>query len=410
MIVGEDDKRSKIWGLHPNVFFLGLVSFFTDISSDIIFGPLFPLFLSNILHAPMPLIGFIAGITEGCESGLKIVSGWVSDRLGKRKILALVGYGLSTLAKPFLYFSFIWEQALAVRLVDRIGKGIRTSPRDALLADSAPAMKRGRSFGFHRAMDTAGAVVGLLIAAAAIFLLQRESMELLETTYQRLILIGIIPAVIGILILFFFVREGRKEGASNGVQQNIPTGLTEQRKGFSPQFKTFLIIMVIFTLGNSSDVFLCLRAQNLGIDTLHIVMMFILFNVVYATSSPFAGIVSDHIGRKKVIAMGWLVYALVYLGFALASESWQIWILFAIYGSYHGTVDGVARALIADTVSAEKRGTAYGIYHGTVGFTLLAASLLAGWMWDAIAPSSPFFFGAGMAAIATIALLIFYEK
>ena len=403
----SDSPRSKILSLPPNIFFLGVVSFLTDVSSDMLFGPLFPLFLANVLRAGIPVIGLITGITEGAESILKIFSGWLSDRVRKRKLFTLLGYGLSTLAKPFMYLTTAWGQVLGVRFTDRVGKGIRTSPRDALVADSASAEERGRSFGFHRAMDTAGAVVGLGIAAAIIFLLQRGEMELSRNTYQLLVIAAVIPAVLAVLILGFFVREPRREAplqqVGRGGSRTAPT--PGVKKGFDPQFKLFLGIMFLFTLGNSSDAFLSLRAQNLGHSTLYIVLMFILFNAVYAISSFPAGVLSDRLGRKKLIALGWLIYSLAYLGFALASTSWQVWLLFAFYGLYYGITEGVARAFVADMVVAERRGTAYGLYHSIVGFGLLAASLIAGWLWEEINPSAPFFLGAGLSALAMVALL-----
>jgi MFS family permease len=394
--------KRKIWGMHPNIFFLGMVSFLTDVSSEMIFGPLFPLFLANVLGVKTTIIGLIAGVTEGTESILKIFSGWISDRVGKRKVFALLGYGLSTIAKPFMYLTAAWGQVLGVRFVDRLGKGLRTSPRDALVAASSLPEERGRSFGFHRAMDTGGAVVGLGAAAVVVFLLQREMLQLTQSTYQRIVLIGVVPAVLAVLLLFFFVQERQQRiPQEDALNQQLP----KAEGGFSTQFKIFLAIMFIFTLGNSSDAFLSLRVQNLGYSLFHIILMFILFNIIYASTSLPAGMLSDKLGRKRVIAMGWLIYALVYFGLAHTFAPWQAWLLFATYGLYYGLSDGVARAFIADMVAEERRGTAYGLYHGTIGFGLLAANLIAGWLWQTINPAAPFFFGAGMAAAAMVALI-----
>ena len=402
IVVNMAKPRRKIWGMHSNIFFLGLVSFLTDVSSEMIFGPLFPLFLANVLGVRTTIIGLITGVTEGTESILKIFSGWLSDRMGKRKIFALLGYGLSTLAKPFMYLTSAWGQVLGVRFADRLGKGLRTSPRDALVAASSLPEERGRSFGFHRAMDTGGAVVGLGIAAAIVFLLQEEILELVQSTYQRIVLIGVVPAVLAVLLLFFFVQE-RHEII---VQENALIQQPQRAEGgFSTQFKVFLAIMFIFTLGNSSDAFLSLRAQNLGYSLFHIILMFVVFNITYAATSLPAGILSDKLGRKRVIALGWLIYALVYFGFAHTVAPWQVWLLFAFYGLYYGLTDGVARAFIADMVAEERRGTAYGLYHGIVGIALLGASLIAGWLWVAISPAAPFFFGAGLAAVAMVAII-----
>lgn len=398
----------RIWGMPRNVFSLGIVSFFTDISSDMIFGPLFPLFLKDVLKAPVTIIGLITGLTEGFESLLKISSGWLSDRIGKRKILAVLGYSLSTLAKPFLYWADVWGQALGVRFADRVGKGLRTSPRDALVADSAPEGERGKSFGFHRAMDTAGAAIGLAVAAVVVFLIQRGSLGLEEGTYQRIVLIGVVPAVLAVLVLLFLVRESRGGNSPGNASQVEPEGRSESKKAFSTKFKVFLVIMVLFTLGNSSDAFLSLRAQDLGYSCVQVVLMFVALTVVYALSSLPAGILSDSLGRKGMIMVGWVVYALVYLGFASISPDsaqWQIWTLFGVYGLYHGLTDGVARSFVADMVPSERRGTAYGLYHGAVGISVLGASLIAGVLWEVVDPAAPFFFGAALAGAAAVALM-----
>ena len=396
-------KSKQIFGLNPNVFFLGLVSFLTDVSSEMIFT-LLPLFLFNVLHAPTTIIGLVEGASESIASLLRIFSGWLSDRLGKRKSLAILGYGLSTIAKPFMYIATTWGIAFGVRFADRVGKGIRTAPRDALVADSLTPEQRGKGFGIHRAMDTFGAVVGIISAVVVVLLCQGENWALSQATYQQLVLIGIIPAVLA-LFIFFFVREPKKAMPTNAPPTTKGSGLLS---GFDKRFKIFLGIIFLFTLGNSSDAFLVLRAQNLGNPVLHILLMLVLFNFVYASVSTPAGILSDKIGRKRVILLGWLVYALVYLGLAFASPgaSWQLWLLFGFYGVYYGLAEGVARALVADLVPVEKRGTAYGLFHGVVGITLLPASLIAGWLWQTVNPSAPFFFGAGLAFLSMIGLLV----
>ena len=396
-------ERKRIFGLNSNIFFLGLVSFLTDVSSEMIFT-LLPLFLANILGVAAVTIGFIEGVAESTASLLKVVSGWLSDRLGKRKFLAVIGYGLSTLAKPFMYIATTWGLVLGVRFADRFGKGVRTAPRDALVADSVSAEQRGKAFGFHRAMDTSGAALGLVAAAVVVFLLQKGTMELIRGTYQWLVLVGIIPAVLA-LFMFFFVREAKKGSSTQRLSECLGKSSHDKKAGFDNRFKLFLGIMFLFTLGNSSDAFLILRAQNLGNPVLYILLMLILFNVVYAAVSIPAGILSDKLGRRRIIVLGWLVYALTYLGFAVASASWQIWLLFALYGVYYGLAEGVARAFVADLVPADRCGTAYGIFHGVVGITLLPASIIAGWLWQAISPAAPFYFGAGLAFLAMIGLL-----
>jgi len=395
--------RKRIFGLNPNVFFLGVVSFLTDVSSEMIFT-LLPLFLANILGAATVIIGFIEGIAESTASLLKILSGWLSDRLGKRKSLAFIGYGLSTLAKPFMYIATTWGLVLGVRFADRFGKGVRTAPRDALVADSVSAEQRGKAFGFHRAMDTSGAALGLVLAAAVVFLLQKGTLELIRDTYQWLVLIGIIPAVLS-LFMFFYIREVKIGPSSQSQSECFGKDSQGAEAGFDNRFKLFLGIMFLFTLGNSSDAFLILRAQNLGNPVLYILLMLILFNVVYAAVSIPAGILSDKLGRRRIIVLGWLIYALSYLGFAVASASWHIWLLFTFYGVYYGLAEGVARAFVADLVPADRCGTAYGLFHGVVGITLLPASVIAGWLWQAISPAAPFYFGAGLAFLAMIGLL-----
>jgi MFS family permease len=396
-------ERKRIFGLNPNIFFLGLVSFLTDVSSEMIFT-LLPLFLANILGAAAVVIGFIEGVAESTASLLKFFSGWLSDRLGQRKPLAFIGYALSTLAKPFMYIATTWGLVLGVRFADRFGKGIRTAPRDALVADSVSAEQRGKAFGFHRAMDTSGAALGLVLAAAVVFLLQKGTLELVLNTYQWLVLIGVIPAVLS-LFMFFFIREAKKGSSPQSQSECLEKSPQNKKAGFDNRFKLFLGIMFLFTLGNSSDAFLILRAQNLGNPVLYILLMLILFNVVYAAVSIPAGVLSDKLGRRRIIVLGWLVYALTYLGFAVASASWHVWLLFALYGVYYGLAEGVARAFVADLVPGDRCGTAYGLFHGVVGITLLPASVIAGWLWQAISPAAPFYFGAGLAFLAMIGLL-----
>lgn len=375
--LSTDTNRKRIWGLNPNVFFLGIVSLLTDISSEIIFT-LVPLFLWNVLKAPFTAIGLIGGLSESVDAIFRIFSGWLSDRIGKRKSLAVLGYSISTVAKPFMYLAASWGAVLAIRFSDRVGKGIRTSPRDALVADSVSAGERGKGFGLHRAMDTFGAVLGLAIAAIIVYMVQSGGLELSLKTYQWLVLVGVVPAVLAILVLLVFVQERRKPPSGD-----ISAQLGFKRVGgFDTRFKLFLVIMAVFTLGNSSDFFVILRAQNLGSSVVYVVLMLVLFNITYAATSLPAGMLSDKLGRRRVIVVGWFIYALVYLGFALASSLWEVWLLFASYGIYYGIVEGVARAFVADLVPEEKRGTAYGLYHGVVGLTLLPASLIAGWLWQ----------------------------
>jgi len=397
-----ETPHRKIWGLHSNIFFLGLVSLLTDVSSEMIFT-LVPLFVCNVLGAGALAVGLIGGLSESTDAVFRIFSGRISDRLKKRKLMAVLGYGFSTIIKPFMYLASTWGLVLAVRFGDRVGKGVRSSPRDALVADSVEKGQRGKGFGLHRAMDTSGAVLGLVIAAVIIYLMQGGGLQLSLDTYQWLVIVGVVPAVLAVIILLTSVRE-RKRRAAYAAGQGISPAAGSIAP-FSNRFKLFLLIMGVFTLGNSSDFFVILRAQDLGTSVLHITVMLVLFNVTYAAVSMPAGILSDRMGRKRVIALGWAIYALVYLGFALSSTLWHIWVLFACYGIYYGIVEGVARAFVADLVPAERRGTAYGYYHGVVGLTLLPASLIAGWLWDVVSPAAPFYLGAGLAFIAMLGLL-----
>ena len=400
--------QGKILGLHSNIFFLGIVSLLTDVSSEMIFT-LVPLFLANVLRSPFTIIGLVGGLSESIDAILRIFSGWISDKVGRRKPLAVLGYSISTIAKPFMYLAGSWGAVLGVRLGDRVGKGLRSSSRDALIADSASAKERGKSFGLHRAMDTFGAVIGLAIAALIIYLVQGGGWQLSLKTYRWIVLVGIVPAVLAVLVLVISVREKRRRTLPGGVSQP-GLGLTGLTAGFDRRFKVFLVIMAIFTLGNSSDFFVILRAQDLGAPLIEVTLMLVLFNVAYAVTSLPAGMISDKLGRRRVIVFGWFIYARVYLGFALATEAWHIWLLFIGYGVYYGIVEGVARAFVADLVPEEKRGTAYGLYHGVVGVTLLPASLLAGWLWEAFSPAAPFYLGAGLSFLAMLGMWLLIKE
>jgi MFS family permease len=399
-------ERKRIFGVSSNVFSLGWVSFLTDVSTDMIFN-VFPLFLSHVLGVGTTFIGLIEGLGDSAATILKVVSGWASDRLGQRKGLTTSGYILSTIAKPFLLIATSGAVALAIRFFERSGKGIRTSPRDALIADSTTPGVMGRGFGFHRAMDTAGAVGGIAIAAAIVYLVQGWETRLSLPSFEWLVIIGVIPAALAVLVLIFFVHEGRASGAER------VEGGTADGRGLERQFKIFLVIMVIFTLGNSADIFLVLRASDIGLSPLHILLMLIPLNMVYAaTAYPF-GRLSDRIGRKRIIVAGWGIYAITYIGFALVSPMWHIVyviLLFALYGFYYGAVEGVTRAFVADIVPREKRGTAYGLYHGAIGLSLLLASVTAGLLWEAIDPVATFFFGAAMAVVAMVGFVLFIKE
>ena len=384
--------------LHPNIWFLTIGSFLTDVSSEMLTN-LIPLFLYNVLGVQTSIIGLIDGIAETTSSLVKIYSGALSDRLGKRKIITVIGYALSTLSKPFLYFAVTWEWVLGVRFSDRVGKGIRTAPRDALLADSAKSDQRGLAFGLHRAGDTAGAFVGLGIAALIIWLTQSGAAELTRHTFQVVVLASIIPAVLAVLVLALGVKEVVAARRDNNALPSLSW------KTFDKRFRAFLIVVIIFTLGNSSDSFIVLRGQNRGLSVLQIIGMLMTFNAIYSLLAGPLGSLSDRIGRRKLMLVGWTIYGLVYLGFALSHTGVEIWVLYSIYGIYYALTEGVAKALVADIVPQEQRGTAYGLFNAAIGFSALPASLIAGILWQVISPAAPFVFGASLALIAGFLLL-----
>ena len=301
-----------------------------------------------------------------------------------------------------------WGAITGIRFGDRIGKGIRSSPRDALLADSLSSKERGRGFGLQRALDTAGAMVGLALVALIVYLIEGAgAFDMQRNTYHMMVLVGIFPAFIAVIILIGFVHDLRKDTVKNSA---VNVSGSQIRKAFDIKFKMFLVIMTVFTLGNSSDFFLIPRAQNVQAPLLQIAIMLVVFNAVYAGVSTPMGVLSDKLGRRRVLALGWLIYGLVYLGFAMAVATWQIWLLFAVYGVYYGATQGVASAFIADLVPAERRGSAYGLFQGITGLALLPASILAGWLWNAVSPAATFYLGAGLALLAAMGYIYICER
>lgn len=386
--------------LPRNIWIVTATSFLTDISSEMLFN-LIPLFLANVLGVGTAIIGLIDGIAETTASLTKVYAGALSDQLGQRKWLAVIGYALSAFSKPFLYFSNAWGWVLGVRFSDRVGKGVRTAPRDALVADSINEKQRGLAFGIHRAGDTAGAFVGLGLAALVVWLTEKGAADLTRHTFQVAVLVSIIPGILAVIVLALGAREvpGTKK-ATGRIKLTL--------EGLDTRFRLFLFVVILFTLGNSSDSFIVLLGQNRGLDVLQIMLMVMTFNLVYASlASPF-GALSDRLGRRRLIIAGWIVYGLIYLGFALSHAGWTVWMLYALYGIYYAATDGVSRALVADIVPPERRGGAYGLYNAAVGITALPASVIAGMLWQGafswhgFGPSAPFLFGAGMALLAGI--------
>ncbi len=389
----------KYFGLSRNVFVFGFVSLLNDWSSEITVRIL-PLFLANVLGVKTSIIGLIEGVADSTATFLKMFSGWFSDKWGKRKPLVLAGYALSSLSKPLFYFASTWPFVLVLRFLDRVGKGVRTSPKDALIADSTEAERQGRAFGYSRAMDPLGAVLGLLTAAGLISLGAHVVRTMTLATFRMLVILAAVPGIIGVVLVILFIREQSLTGA-----KRKPPRLS--LKGYDRRFKAFLAINIVFTLGNSSDAFLILRSQQLGLSLVEILVMLALFNLLTTIVAVPAGILSDRIGRPRVIVAGWLIYGLVYLGFAFITRSWQVWGLYILYGAYYGATEGVGKALVADVVMAsEKRGTAFGLYNAAVGISALPASLIAGLLWQKWGPAAPFLFGAVLSLISVAALAI----
>jgi MFS family permease len=395
----EPQPKTGLRSLPVNVWIVTATSFLTDISSEMIFN-LVPLFLANVLKAGTAVIGLIDGLAETTASLMKIYSGALSDKLGERKWITVIGYGLSALSKPFLYLSNAWGWVLGVRVSDRLGKGIRTAPRDALVADSIDEKQRGLAFGLHRAGDTAGAFIGVTIAALIVWLTERGAADLTRHTFQIAVLVSIIPAILAVIVLAVGARE-------TGICKKSQVPVLSL-KGMDGRFKIFMLVLVLFTLGNSSDAFIILLGQNRGLDVVQILLMLMTFNLIYSVLAGPLGALSDRIGRRRLIIGGWIAYGLVYLGFGLSHTGWQVWALYGLYGIYYAASEGSAKALIADLVTPERRGTAYGLYNAAIGLTAFPASAIAGLLWQGafgwhgFGPSAPFLFGAVLALLAGI--------
>jgi len=376
-----------------NIIILGLTSFFTDVASEMVY-PLVPFFLTLKLGASPAVLGVIEGIAESLASLLKVFAGYISDRLKNRKGLTIVGYASSAVGKVLLLVANAWGMVLGARVVDRMGKGIRTAPRDALIADSSAEGQRGMSFGLHRAMDTGGAVLGVLLAY---FFFTHFTGD-----YARVFLWSLLPAAIGVLLLVF-VREAKpKEGKA--------ARLPSLRWNVLPRkLQLFLIVALVFTLGNSSNTFLLLRAKNLGFSPATALLLYLVYNLVYGLVSYPAGKLSDRIGRKTLLVAGYAFYGLVYLGFALVNapgQTWILWALFGLYGLYIGFTEGVEKALVTDLAPADLRATAIGLHATIVGIGLFPASFVAGQLWDRLGPAATFYFGGGMGLVAAVGLLL----
>jgi MFS family permease len=381
------------------VFAIGLVSLLNDASSEIIY-PLLPVFLVTSLGASAKAIGTIEGLAESISSLLKLFAGYLSDRLGKRKALVVAGYSLASIARPLLAFAQTWTQVLAIRLTDRVGKGIRTAPRDAMIADTVRTEQRGIAFGFHRAMDHGGAVIGPLIGYLLVVLFVAKSREPTTGEFSRIFLVASIPALIAVVVAAVFMRESPVKPAHG--TEVVKLSL----RGFDSNFKRFLFVLALFTLSNSSDSFLILRAVDSGVSVAMVPLLWAAHHAMKVLSSLFGGDLSDRLGRKRLIVSGWILYAAVYAGFAFATQEVSLWILFLIYGIYFGLAEGAEKALVADLVRPEQRGTAYGLYNLAFGITVFPASLLMGMIWDWKGPTLAFLISASLGGMAAVLLLI----
>jgi len=385
--------------LPRNVFAISLVSLLNDASSEIIY-PLLPILLTSVLGASPRAIGVIEGAAESVSSLIKLLAGYLSDRFGKRKILVVSDYALAALARPFLAFATSWQQVLAIRLTDRVGKGVRSAPRDAMIADAVAIEQRGIAFGFHRAMDHGGAVIGPLLGFLLVlfFVTNQNAPTRIEFTW--ILMLAAVPAIAAVLVSIFFMRESTLQAPRETEVKKLSL------RGFDSNFKRFLLILALFTLSNSTDSFLILRARNIGVSIKGSLLLWSAHHCMKVLSSLWGGDLSDRLGRKRLIVSGWILYAAVYAGFAFVSNQYSIWVLFLIYGIYFGLAEGAEKALVADLVKPEQRGTAYGLYNLAFGITVFPASLLMGIIWDWKGPTAAFLVSAILGATAALLLLL----
>lgn len=388
--------------LPRNVLALSFVSLLNDTSSEIIY-PLLPAFLALTLGASPFAIGLIEGFAESVSSILKLFSGYLSDRFDTRKWPVFFGYSLAAFTRPILAFVSSWPQVLIVRVADRMGKGIRGAPRDALIASSVSRRERGFAFGFNRAADNLGAVLGPMAAFLLLTLFAANQDDPKAAEYQLVFFFASVPVVAGLLVVFFFIKDERLR------KDDDPEPVRFTLAGFDRNFKRLLVVIAIFTLSNSTDAFLLLRAQQTGIHPAALPLLWMVLHLSKVGSSLVGGGLSDRFGRKKLIVAGWIVYALVYCGFAFVNTPWQAWTLFIIYGVYFGLTEGVEKALVADLVHENRRGTAYGLYNLAIGITVFPASLLFGLAWTELNASTAFLISAAVSVSAAIAMGLLIE-
>jgi MFS family permease len=373
-------------GLSRSTIVIGIVSLFADISTEVMY-PLLPAFVTDVLKAPVTALGLIEGVAQGVSSVVSGISGWLSDRLGQRKLVAFTGYALTAIAKPIIGRAGAWPVVLVARFGDRFGKGIRTAPKDALLADSVTPSKRGKAFGFERAMDSTGAVLGPLLALALTGGLGFGA--------RTIFYLATIPAAAAALLILA-VRDERPLTAR--ARESLRLSIA----GTTPTYRRLMVITAFFGLANSANAFLILRAGKLGLGTGWTILAYALYNAVAAIVSMPAGSASDKLGRRNLLIVGYAIYAVVYAGFGAASTAWVVWPLFAAYGLFPALTDGVGKALAVDTAGKAGHATAIGIYSMIVGVTQVAASFIGGKLWDAVSPAAPFYAGAILAAAAAV--------
>jgi MFS family permease len=378
--------------LPRTVIALGLVSFFTDLSSEMIY-PLLPVFLVGVLGAGALSLGIIEGVAESTAALLKVYSGVWSDRVRRRKPMILAGYSLSGLARPLIGLAHVWPVVLLLRFADRVGKGLRSSPRDALIADLTDTDVRGRAYGLHRAMDHAGAVAGPLVAAGLL--------AVSGVTLRHVFLLAAVPAVIVVVIILFGVAERKAP-----VRERHATGLGTGWRDLGTGFKRLLCALVVFTLGNSTDAFLLLRLADQGIEARLVAVLWSLHHVVKMVATYFGGRLSDRVGRRGMVIFGWLVYAAVYVAFAWVDSRTELIVIFLAYGLYFGLTEPAEKAWVSELVPARLRGSAFGYYNGSIGLAALPASFLFGFLWHQFGVAAAFFTGAGLAAAAVMMLLL----
>jgi MFS family permease len=375
---------------------LGVVSFLTDVSSEMVF-PIIPLFLSTVLGVGKEIIGLVEGVADSISSLLDIFFGYWSDLRGRRKDFVVAGYGLSAVLKIGLVFATIWQHILLIRGLERVGKSIRSSPRDAIIAESTDAKSRGAAFGLHRAMDTAGAVVGPLVALVILSLFGQG-----ENGYRAVFLLGLIPAALAVFTIVLFVREPKKTPQKEAVKR---PQFWKSLRMLGQDYKRFIMVSCLFSLAYFSFALLIVRASDIGIATQDILLIYVLYNVVYAIASIPIGALSDRIERKYVIAASFLLYAMICVGFIFVSEFWQVAALFAIYGIFVAADESVNKAYISDMVGDKSRGIALGAYNSAVGAVYLPANVIFGAIWAGLGATAAFGAAAGVAVIAGFAML-----